>query len=67
MLTSQDVSPPQLPSYETLQAAQQWVRLTPEAGRLFWTLEAPLTEAVSAMRSEYNPRSGILRTRRRTR
>lgn len=47
---------PPYPSYETLRAAQKWVRLAPNSGQLlFWTLNAPLKQAISVMTSPSSP------------
>ncbi|KAK2024074.1 hypothetical protein LX32DRAFT_115290 [Colletotrichum zoysiae] len=47
----------QLPSYEALCAAQQHVRDSPEARRLFWSLDGPLESAVYIMASQRDPSS----------
>lgn len=47
---------PPYPSYETLRAAQKWIRLAPNSGQLlFWTLNAPLKQAISVMASPSSP------------
>ncbi|KAL3421701.1 hypothetical protein PVAG01_05857 [Phlyctema vagabunda] len=47
---------PPYPSYDELLAAQQWVRPALNSGQLlFWTLDGPLTSAVSVMPSPSTP------------
>ncbi|KAH9845618.1 hypothetical protein Tdes44962_MAKER06453 [Teratosphaeria destructans] len=47
---------PRYPSYEVLLATQQWVRPSRDSGQLlFWTLDGPLTSAISVMPSPSTP------------
>lgn len=47
---------PPYPTYETLLAAEEWVRPAPTSGQLlFWPLDGPLTSAISIMSSPSTP------------
>ncbi|WYZ35758.1 hypothetical protein EsH8_X_000405 [Colletotrichum jinshuiense] len=47
----------QLPSYEVLSADHRPPSLSPEARRLFWTLDRPLADSVWIMKDAYSPDS----------
>lgn len=47
----------QPPTFEALRSAQEWVRLSPEARRLFWSLDGPLASSVHFMATESSPDS----------